>query len=157
MRFMLDTTALNIIIKDRINTSHFKKEHEYFITPVQYSEMLQTTDKPTREKLVKGLVVMQLEASLSSVQIHSAPWGHFPWGHGPWGGGDGKYYDKCMNKLLEYSKGSRGNNCDALIIEACGMNGMTLVTADTGAQKVCADIGIDCIDTQIFLRRVMTD
>ena len=157
MLFMLDTTALNMIIKDKIDASHFKKEHKYFITPVQYSEMLQTTDKSTKKILVKGLEVMQLKASLSSVHIHSAPWGCFPWGYGPWGGGDGKYYDKCMSKLLQYSKGSRGNNCDALIIEACGMNGMTLVTADTGAQKVCADLGIDCMDTQTFLRWVMAN
>lgn len=150
---MFDTNALNEMIKEQIDPTHFDKEHKYFITPVQYSEILQTKNVSMREKLLKGLEVIKDFAPVREVHIYSAPWGHFPWGHGPWGGGDGKYYNQVLKKLAECSgnKSKRGNNFDALIIETCEINRMTLITDDESVQKVCTDIGVDCLGLKTFL------
>lgn len=159
MKYMFDTNALNQIIKQRIDASDFDKNHEYFITPVQYSEILQTNNSTVREKLLKGLEIIREIAPMGRVHIHSAPWGHFPWGHGPWGGGNGKYYGQVLKKLSECpgNKRRRGNNSDALIIETCKMDGMTLITNDRYVQKICVDIGVDWLTLDTFLGIVCVD
>ena len=153
MRYMFDTNALNEIINKAIDCMLFDKKHKYFITPVQYSEILQTNNKLRREKLLKGLEIIKKDVPTSQVHIHSAPWGHFPWGHGPWGGGDGKYYGQILEKLSECSgnKSKRGNGSDALIVEVCKMNKMTLITNDTSVQTVCKDIGVNWLPLEEFL------
>jgi hypothetical protein len=153
MKCMFDTNALNRIIKQRVDVTHFDKNHEYFITPVQYSEILQTNNTYVREKLLKGLEIIRDVAPMGRVHIHSAPWGHFPWGHGPWGGGDGKYYNQILKELSECSgnKSGRGNYSDALIIETCKMDGMTLITNDRTVQKICRNFGVDWLTLDAFL------
>jgi len=153
MKCMFDTNALNRIIKQRVDVTHFDKNHEYFITPVQYSEILQTNNTYVREKLLKGLEIIRDVAPMGRVHIHSAPWGHFPWGHGPWGGGDGKYYGQILRKLSECpgNKNNRGNGFDALIIEVCKMNRMTLITNDGPVQKICRSVGVDWLALDAFL------
>ena len=53
MRYMFDTNALNEIIDKAIDCILFDKKHKYFITPVQYSEILQTNKNLSR--LRRGL------------------------------------------------------------------------------------------------------
>jgi hypothetical protein len=98
-------------------------------------------------EVIKGIIPIE------EVHIHSAPWGHFPWGHGPWGGGDGKYYGQILRKLSECSgnKSSRGDGFDALIVETCKMNRMTLITNDRTVQKICRNIGVDWLTLEAFL------
>jgi hypothetical protein len=88
------------------------------------------------------------------VNIHSAPWGHFPWYHAPWGGGDGKYYPEIFKNLSDLSsnKNRRGNYSDALIIETCKMDGMTLITNDSSVQKVCTDFKVNWLTLEAFLK-----
>jgi rRNA-processing protein FCF1 len=153
MKYMFDTNALNRIIKQKIDVTHFDKNHEYFITPAQYGEISQTNNTYLREKLLKGLEIIRDIAPMGQVHIHSAPWGHFPWGHGPWGGGDGKYYNQIFKKLSECkgNKSRRGDYSDALIIETCKMDGMTLITNDRCVRKVCTDIKVDWLTIEAFL------
>ena len=153
MRYMFDTVALNIMIKSRVDTAQFDKNHEYYITPVQRAEILMTKDSGLRTKLLEGLEVIENSTPVASVRIRSAPWGHFPWGHGPWGGGDGKYHPDILRRLSECrgNKSARGNNEDALIIEVCKMNRMTLVTNDEAAQKVSGDLGVSWVSVDAFL------
>lgn len=161
MRYMFDTNTLNEIIKRTIDTGNFDKKDKYFITPVQYSEILQTKNILVRKKLLMGFEVIKGIIPIEEVHIHSAPWGHFPWGHGPWGGGDGKYYGQILRKLSECSgnKSSRGDGFDSLIIETCKMNRMTLITNDRTVQKICRNIGVDWLTLEAFLggRIVTTD
>jgi predicted nucleic acid-binding protein len=153
MRYMFDTNTLNEIIKQPIDTGNFGKKDKYFITPVQYSEILQTKNVLVRKKLLGGFEVIKGIIPIEEVHIHSAPWGHYPWGHGPWGGGDGKYYGQILRKLSGCSgnKSSRGDGFDALIIETCKMNRMTLITNDRSVQKICVDIGVDWLTLEVFL------
>jgi len=151
MQYMFDTNALNEIIKRGVDTARFDKNNRYYITPVQRAEILQTADLSLRTKLLRGLEVVEEFAPATSVEIHTAPWGHFPWGHGPWGGGDGKYYAEVMRRLkCLRNKSPRGNNSDALIIEVCKMNSITLVTNDVPAQKVCNDLGVPWLTLLMF-------
>jgi hypothetical protein len=153
MRYMFDTNTLNEIIKRTIDTGNFDKKDKYFITSVQYSEILQTKDILVRKKLLMGVEVIKGIIPIEEVHIHSAPWGHHPWGHGPWGGGDGKYYGQILRKLSECSgnKSSRGDGFDALIIEVCKMNRMTLITNDRTVQKICRNIGVVWLTLEAFL------
>jgi len=153
MEYMFDTNALNKIIKGGVDTARFDKNNRYYITPVQRGEIEQTADLSLRRKLLRGLEVVEGSAPATSVEIRTAPWGHFPWGHGPWGGGDGKYYAEVMRRLSECprNKNPRGNNCDALIIEVCKMNRITLVTNDRAGKRVCNDLGVPWLTLDEFL------
>lgn len=153
MQYMFDTIALNEIIKRGVDAAGFDKNNRYYITPVQRAEILQTADLSLRTKLLRGLEVIEEFAPATSVEIRTAPWGHFPWGHGPWGGGDGKYYAEVMRRLSECprNKSPRGNNSDALIIEVCKMNSITLVTNDGPVQEVCNDLGVSWLTLDGFL------
>jgi len=153
MKCMFDTNALNWIIKQEIDITCFNKNYEYFITPVQYAEILQTKNTSIRDKLLKGLEVIRDFAPMGQVNIHSAPWYHFPWYHGPWYGGDGKYYNQIFKKLSECpgNKSKRGNYSDALIIETCKMDGMILITNDKIVQKVCTAFQVNWQELPVFL------
>jgi predicted PilT family ATPase len=49
------------------------------------------------------------------------------------------------------NKSNRGNGFDALIVEVCKMNGMTLITNDRTVQKICGNIGVDWLTLKAFL------
>jgi len=153
MRYMFDTNTLNEIIKRTVDTGNFNKKDKYFITPVQYSEILQTKNVLARKKLLRGFEVIKSIIPIKEVHIHSAPWGHFPWRHGPWGRGDGKYYGQILRKFSECSgnKSSRGDGFDTLIVETCKMNRMTLITNDRTVQKICRNIEVDWLTLEAFL------
>jgi len=153
MRYIFDTVALNMMIKSGVDTAQFDRDHEYYITPVQRGEILMTKDWRLRGKLLEGLKVIENSTPVASVRIRSAPWGHFPWGHGPWGGGDGKYHPDILRRLSECrgNTSRRGNNEDALIIEVCKINMMTLVTNDKAAQQLSGDLGVSWVSVNAFL------
>jgi len=156
MKFMFDTTAINEIVKKGIDPSRFSKEHQYFITPVQYSEILCTTESAMRQKLLTGFEVIKELSPAHVVHLHSAPFGHHPFGHGPFGGGDGKYYGEILRRLSECpgNKSKRGDGFDSLIIETCKMEMMTLVINDGAAQKVCSEMEVDWLNLGDFLAQM---
>jgi rRNA-processing protein FCF1 len=153
-KFMFDTNAINAIVKQGIDTKRLDRSHQYFISPVQLSELNKTRNPATKEKLLLGLKLMANSISLWITNIESAPWGEFPWGGAPWGA-HGGYYKKIKTELSTFKtkRKNRGNSSDALIIETCLIQKLVLVSNDPEVQEVSSQLGVQCVTVSDFLKK----
>ena len=156
-KFMFDTNAINEIVKQGIDTTRLDQSHQYFISPVQLSELNQTKDPAIKERLFSGLKLIENSVPLSTTNIESAPWGEFPWGGAPWGA-HGGYYKKIRAELSTFKtkRKDRGNSSDALIIETCLIQKLVLVSNDPEVQEVSSQLGVQCVAVTDFLKKCGT-
>ena len=151
IKFLLDTNAINRIVKGKIEISKFDRNHEYFITSVQEIELSKTNNIDIREKLLSGLKTIKVDVPVKNTNLETACWDNFYWGEMDWGQ-EGGHYDRLREKLGNYpgKKNNRGNVSDALILEVCIMQKLTIVSDDKAIQSVCSEENISCLTLSNF-------
>ena len=152
--YMFDTNAINQLIKDEIDIEKLDQSHKYFITSVQMIELSATKNERTRQKLLDGFKVIEIELPVNKTNAETALWGSFGWGEMGWGQSGG-HYERIKDKLDKYprKKNDRGNPSDALIIEACLMQKHALISNEKAVQAICHEEGVTCMPLDEFLER----
>lgn len=124
MKYLLDTSAINRILDERLDISELPPNSEYAITHLQIDEINNTKNSDRRARL--SLMQSQIRPELiqtNTLVVDISRVDHAKLGNG-------KIYKEILNEL-ECAKSSKENNIrDALIAETAIVNGYCLLTAD---------------------------
>jgi restriction endonuclease S subunit/predicted nucleic acid-binding protein len=140
--FMFDTTVFNAILNRHVDMGQLPRNLKYYVTHIQYDEILNTKDERRRGELLKifekvqkdvvptkGCVVGVSKVDLSELFSED----------------DANLYDKMLEKLKEKDKKSgkkkppENQARDILIALTCMKNCLTLVTNDENLKEVAQE------------------
>jgi rRNA-processing protein FCF1 len=149
MRVMLDTNAFNALLDFGLD-GHALPFAEYFCTHLQKAELRATRNSERRDRLLDRFATVNEEVGSNDVEQHSTPWDS-PW-DSPWDRG-GALYRRIRDELERKKPRNRGNSYDAVLVETCKYDGLTLVSDDETARDVARAFGVEVLSLAEFLAR----
>jgi len=154
--FLFDTNALNHFLDRGIAPGAISSGARCCVTAVQFSELQATSSAARRDALWAHFEVLKVAVPIQQVSLRSAPFGTSPFGLAPFGGGDGQHFKEMKRQLDEIggNRSRRGNTADALTLEVCFYNRLTLVTDDPSLRRVAQVYGVAAETMDEFRMRI---
>jgi predicted nucleic acid-binding protein len=144
--YMFDTNIFNKILDGKIDTNFFKMKGKFYVTHIQYDEIINTVNEKRRQELIDIFYLIEQE----KIPTETFVLDYSRLDEGKLS--NGTLYQIILNELNEKNPGREASNIrDALIAETCIKNNIILVTNDNTLYKIVKKQSIEVMKLNEFL------